>query len=204
MKINLRFLSHFCQLRKIYKIKAFLSPNTMRTMCNYHKSPNCCSSLYSWNGKKRPSTVHTSTLFTMQQLKGYVQCYSIFFLLSTSSMKRPKQTMCSSILSDFIKLSVALRPKATGSYWRCKSLKTADFLQKLLTVVFLFKQTGGNGAFVGDYFQRQMNPHLVLQWVFGAAGRCLWDWVKINYSVCVYGDEGTCHPVIQCGSLMSF
>ncbi len=28
--------------------------------------------------------------------------------------------------------------------------------------------------------------------------------VKINYSVCVHGDEGTCHSVQQCGSLMCF
>lgn len=35
-----------------------------------------------------------------------------------------------------------------------------------------------------------------------AAGRCVWDWVQINYSVCVDGDERTCHPVPHCGSMM--
>ncbi len=83
-------------------------------------------------------------------------------------------------LPDF--LSVALSSKPTGSYWRCQSFKTphkylvsslkslSNFKQ-LLTVVFI-KQTGGNSASVGDYFQRRMNPHVVLLWVFGAAGRC--------------------------------
>ncbi len=32
----------------------------------------------------------------------------------------------------------------------------------------------------------------------------MWDRVKINYSVCVHGNERTCHPVQQCGSLMYF
>ncbi len=30
---------------------------------------------------------------------------------------------------------------------------------------------------------------------FGAEGRCMYNSVKINYSVCVHGNEGTCHPV---------
>ena len=37
-----------------------------------------------------------------------------------------------------------------------------------------------------ECFQQQINPHLVALWVFVAAGRCVWDWVKINYNVCVF------------------
>lgn len=35
----------------------------------------------------------------------------------------------------------------------------------------VFNQTGGNPAFVWDYFQRRINPNLVLKGVFVAAGR---------------------------------
>ncbi len=45
------------------------------------------------------------------------------------------------------------------------------FLKQLLTVV-LIKQTGENSAFVGDYFQRRRNPHLVL-WTLTSAPFCL-------------------------------
>lgn len=31
-----------------------------------------------------------------------------------------------------------------------------------------------------------INPHLLLCWVFGAAGLCVSDWGNINYSVCVH------------------
>ncbi len=50
-----------------------------------------------------------------------------------------------------------------------------------------------------NYFQWQINPHLVLQWVFQTAGWCVWDWVKITHSVCVHGNEGPCQPV-QCNN----
>ena len=36
-------------------------------------------------------------------------------------------------------------------------------------------RTGGNSAFVTYYFQQWMNPHLVPQAVFVAAGRCVWS-----------------------------
>lgn len=36
--------------------------------------------------------------------------------------------------------------------------------------------------------------------IFGAVGQCMWDWIQINYSLCVHGNEGTCYPVQQCGS----
>lgn len=39
--------------------------------------------------------------------------------------------------------------------------------------------TGGNRAFLEDYFQWRINPHLVLQWIFQAVG---------------WGNEGTCQP----------
>ena len=39
-------------------------------------------------------------------------------------------------------------------------------------------KTGGNSVFVLDYFQRRINPHLLLWWVFAAAGRCVWDGVQ--------------------------
>lgn len=32
----------------------------------------------------------------------------------------------------------------------------------------------------------------------------LWDYVKLNYSMFVEGNEGTCRPVQQCGLLMCF
>ncbi len=37
-----------------------------------------------------------------------------------------------------------------------------------------------------------------------AAGQCTWEGLKLNYSVCVHANEGTCHPVQQCDSLMCF
>lgn len=36
--------------------------------------------------------------------------------------------------------------------------------------------------FVGDYFERRINTHFTLQWVFGAAGQWVWDWVSSSQS----------------------
>lgn len=54
------------------------------------------------------------------------------------------------------------------------------FQMKLLAV--------GNRTSVEDYFQRRMNPHLVLQWVCVAAGRCVCvcGAVTERWSVVVY------------------
>ena len=50
-----------------------------------------------------------------------------------------------------------------------------------------------------DYFQPWINPHLVLG-VYLAAGRCVWDKAKINYSVCddsVIQTERHVHPRLE-------
>lgn len=39
--------------------------------------------------------------------------------------------------------------------------RLSNFLKELDTVVFI-TQTGGNGAFLGNYIQQRMNPHLGL------------------------------------------
>lgn len=44
MKINLKFLSHFFQLSKIQKIKAFLPPKSTRTVHIYYVSTHCLTS----------------------------------------------------------------------------------------------------------------------------------------------------------------
>lgn len=49
-------------------------------------------------------------------------------------------------------------------------------------------------VFVGDYFQRRINPQSFLCWVWW-----MWNWVKLNSSVC--SCDETCHWVQQCGSL---
>lgn len=54
----------------------------------------------------------------------------------------------------------------------------------------------------GDHFQLQMNPRSVLSWLFLAAGRWMWDWLKINESDSVRHGEGTCQAGRQCGSLV--
>lgn len=38
--------------------------------------------------------------------------------------------------------------------------------------------------------------HLVCLWVFSAAGRYMWDWLKINHRAHVYCHEGTCEPML--------
>lgn len=65
------------------------------------------------------------------------------------------------------------------------------------TVFFIhFHQTGKNSAFVGDYFQVRINSHLV------AAGWYIWDWININYSVCVFlvmkGHINHCNSLAYC------
>ena len=40
--------------------------------------------------------------------------------------------------------------------------------------------------------------------VFKAARWCMWDELKINVCAHVHGNEGRCHPVKQCDSLMGF
>lgn len=36
---------------------------------------------------------------------------------------------------------------------------------------------------------------------FRAAGRCVWDWVRVNYSLSVHGNEGKCQLAKKCVSL---
>jgi len=43
-----------------------------------------------------------------------------------------------------------------------------------------------------------------LQAVFAAAGWCVWGWLRLNRCAHVFNNEGSCHPVLQCGSVMWF
>lgn len=60
---------------------------------------------------------------------------------------------------------------------QCHSLQR----RQLLTVVFI-QRTRGDRAVVGGYFQWWIDPHLVLWWLFLAAGRCLCSWWWRNIS----------------------
>ncbi len=76
-------------------------------------------------------------------------------------MKRPKPTTCQSVpqycLTSCLWLSAPspLVPTEDVNLKR-KRKYIVSFLKQLLTVAFI-KQTGGNSAFVGDYFQQRIN-----------------------------------------------
>ncbi len=121
---------------------------------------------------------------------------STVYFKSHEKRKTNSVLLCLSVVSDFSILSVAHSPKHVGSYWRHKSLKTSCkhvqqqfHFQKSLTAGVFTNVTATNSAFAGDYFQMKINTHLVLYWVFPAAGRCMWDWVKINYIADVLQNE---------------
>lgn len=90
------------------------------------------------------------------------------------------QSVCLSILSDLCFVCDSLQ--ASGSHWQ-KRLKMTHNDKKMTYLHFCSKAV------------------IVLNFGSGTV-YCIWDWASINYSVCVDGNEGTCHPVQQCGSLM--
>ena len=73
-------------------------------------------------------------------------------------------------------MAAPLSQPLCGSHSTCQSLTLSNVTKP-----------GGNGAFVClECLKEQIDPLLVLRWVFGAAGRCVWDWVTVNRYVCVH------------------
>lgn len=97
----------------------------------------------------------------------------------------------------FFKKNKTKQPNVCVSVWS-STLKPHCSPLKFLKTVFYFLKTTKN---VNKY-----EAFVALFTVLTSSSRmlCVCDWDKVNYRVCVHGDEGRCQLVQQWGSLMCF